>query len=289
MNILEDVPLPTGVFGVLSGPLPGPRVVIVGSTHGDEPCGTNAILGVLQKLSLMRGTAVFVQGNPRAYEQKVRFTEANLNRMFKKDEDIPEEKKRTYEYARARELMPLYTSADALLDIHSSESAEAPPFVICTERSRSVAAHMPFPILSWGWDVIEPGGSDDLMDRYGKIGIGIECGYDNDPLANDRAKGAVYSFLSSFSLIDPVEEMEKPTRFVHAVYAHMPRVDFVPSRVFADFEEVKKDEVIGYDGGFPMKAVEDGCVLFVRNRKAPGQEAYIFALEKERPTPEALS
>jgi succinylglutamate desuccinylase len=277
--ITESIP---GVVGVLEGKVPGPQVVIVGGTHGDEPCGPQAIKKILPSLSLIRGSVTFVHGNPRALEKKVRFTEANLNRMFRHDSYLSEEKKKSYEYQRSRELWSLYLSADALLDIHSSESPESTPFAICTERSRAIAECMPFPIVSWGWDAIEPGGSDDFMDTHGKIGVGVECGYDNDPEASARAETAIYSFLSSMNLID---YQARPStilaqRLIHVTYAHMPKTNFTRVREFADFESIRAGELIGMDGIKEERAPRDGCLVFVRNRKAPGQEAYIFAEEQ---------
>lgn len=275
---MEDI---EGVLGVVRGRGAGKRVVIVGGTHGDEQCGIETVQEAFQDVRLSRGEAVFVMGNPRAIERNVRFTEANLNRMFRPEEELSEEKKVSYEFRRSRELMPLFTLADALLDVHTSESEIAPPFVICCPTSRETAAKMPFPILSYGWDKVERGGTDDFMERAGKIGVGLECGYDKNPDSRKRARVAIRAFLFELGLIDEApENKETPVRTIEAVYAHMPKVDFKRAQAFPDFMPVKKGELIGVDGTEEIRAREDGCVIFVRNRIGTGQEAYIFALER---------
>ena len=165
-----------GLVTTLRGKEPGPHIVISGSVHGNETCGPDAFEEILPTLSLARGSATFVISNPKARERRVRFTEANLNRLFKSDEFISPEQKSTYEYKRSRELMPLFLEADALLDIHSGATPGMEPFAICNPLSGAVARTLGFPIVSWGWDVLEPGGTDDYMYLNGKIGVCVECG-----------------------------------------------------------------------------------------------------------------
>lgn len=271
-----------GIVATLSGPEPGPSVVIMGSVHGDEPCGPAAFERILPTLRLKRGTATFVIGNPRALAAGKRFTEANLNRMFREDALLSPEKRASYEYARSRELMPLLSGADALLDIHSSESAAADPFIVCGERSRAIAERMPFPIISWNWDAanVEPGGTDDFMERSGKIGICIECGYDEDPSSADKAEESIRRFLALMRLTDDAVPLKVPEqKALRAVHAHIAETDFAPVAMVPDFTEVAAGALIGTDGGREMRAPSDGYLVFVRRRTGPGQEAYVFLEE----------
>lgn len=263
----------------ITGLAPGKNVLIIACVHGDEPCGARAFERILPKLTLVRGSATFIIGNPRALEQKVRFTEANLNRMFREDQDLSQEKRRSYEYARSRELIPFLECADALLDIHSSESPIADPFIVCGERSRAIAELMPFPIISWGWDAVEPGGTDDYMERAGKIGICVECGYDLAPATFDKAEEAINQFLALMGLTDMPPAPSWPQKRLKATYAHIADTNFMPVAMVPDFTAVKEGELIGVDGTRPMHAPKDGYLIFVRTRNGPGQEAYVFAEE----------
>ena len=64
----------------------GPRLLVLGAVHGNEICGPRAIERVLaefesKKLNLLRGGVSFVPiTNPKAYEQRQREGDRNLNR-----------------------------------------------------------------------------------------------------------------------------------------------------------------------------------------------------------------
>lgn len=271
-----------GIVATVAGPEPGPSVIIMGSVHGDEPCGPAAFERVLPTLCLKRGKATFVIGNPRALAVRKRFTEANLNRMFREDAHLAPEKRASYEYARSRELMPLLASADALLDIHSSESFAADPFIVCGEASRAIAERMPFPIISWNWDApqVEPGGTDDFMERSGKIGVCVECGFDDDPRSVDKAEESIRRFLALMRLTDDAVPLRVPEqKALRATYAHIAETDFSPVAMAPDFSPVKEGALIGVDGTREMRAPSDGYLVFVRTRTGPGQEAYVFLEE----------
>ena len=65
---------------------PGKTLAVMGGVHGNEVCGPAAITRLLSDLDsgvivLQRGTLqVIPVANPRAYAQKTRFVERNLNR-----------------------------------------------------------------------------------------------------------------------------------------------------------------------------------------------------------------
>lgn len=271
-----------GIIATLEGKEPGARAVILAAVHGNEPCGIAAFERILPTLQLARGSATFVVGNPRGLSERRRFVDANLNRMFREDGELDAAKKSSYEYARSRELAPLLRTADALLDIHSSETPGAAPFIVCGERSRAVAERMPFPLISWGWDApeVEPGGTDDYMERNGKIGICVECGYNDDPAAGDKAEESIRVFLALMGLTnDVIPEKTQQQRALNAVYAHIAQTNFTPSAMVPDFTPVKEGALIGTDGGREMRAPSDGYLTFVRRRTGPGQEAYVFLEE----------
>src|SRR3989344_3574099 len=89
-------------FVKLFGTKKGPVSVILAGVHGNEKCGVLALRELLPKLSIEKGTVLIGFGNPRAIARNVRFTESNLNRMFKKDSLLSSEDKKSYEYRRAQ-------------------------------------------------------------------------------------------------------------------------------------------------------------------------------------------
>ncbi len=274
----------SGVRVVLEGAMPGKDVVIVVGIHGNETCGMQAVENLLPTLNnaseIVSGRVTFVYGNLRAIDAGVRFVEQNLNRLFRIDDELTHDQKASYEYERSRELMPLFKSADALLDIHSSGTKDTVPFVICNEESMELAKTFPFPIVSYGWDNLEPGGTDDFVIRHGKIGLCVECGYHNEPGAIERAEQAIQIFLRAMGCIEfDLVALDEAPRIVHVHHIHKTQTNFTPARYFPDFEKVVKGELVGIDGDNQVHAANDGVVIFVRNRQARGEEAFILGSE----------
>src|SRR3989338_915503 len=120
----------------------GPTSIILAGIHGNETCGIEAVTKILPSLEIDRGRVLIGYGNPRAIEKNVRFTEANLNRMFKDDDLFSEDDKGSYEYKRAQFLKSYLDKADALLDVHASFTPNAKPFIICETNAKGVVEYL---------------------------------------------------------------------------------------------------------------------------------------------------
>lgn len=102
-------------FIICSG-VPGPKIVIMGGVHGNEPVGVDAIIEIQKDLTgLKRGEVTFILGNPQAYLQDIRFISSNLNRCF--IANFPND----YEGYRAKEITKFLKQykPEYLLDLHS--------------------------------------------------------------------------------------------------------------------------------------------------------------------------
>jgi len=94
----------------------GPKIVIMGGVHGNEPVGLEAVIAIQKEIKNLKcGEITFILGNPMAYLKDVRFIESNLNRCFVKD--YPQ----NYEGYRAKEITDFLAKyqPDFLLDLHS--------------------------------------------------------------------------------------------------------------------------------------------------------------------------
>lgn len=263
---------------ITKGKNPGPTVSVIGGVHGNEVCGVETIRKFSNSLQIECGTIQWILGNPLAIERRVRQTDTNLNRMFKDAKDLSAQELSSYERKRAEELMEYLDKSDAMLDIHSSASPSSIPFVICEPHSFEVARTLPVSIISYGWDALEPGGTDHYMNRQNKIGICIECGYHDDPSAKNIAEVAISSFLASLGLHLGVSGQTQAQRFIKVQEIYKTKTNFTPTKMFADFEYVAKDSVIGTDGEAIVKMPYDGSVVFVRERKSPGEEAFLIGV-----------
>jgi predicted deacylase len=113
-----------------TGTKPGTRIIITGAVHGNETCGTKAILRVVDdiesgRLNIVAGHVTFVPiTNPLAYAKGERAGDRNLNRNL-----YPMESPKDFEDHIANWLCPLLAQHDCLLDLHSTR-ANNPAFAM---------------------------------------------------------------------------------------------------------------------------------------------------------------
>jgi len=147
------------------GLAPGPALLVLGAVHGNEICGTQAIMQLLRdidsgSLTIERGSVTFVPiSNPLAHQLKRRFGDRNLNRNMAPSA-IPQD----FEDRIANVLCPLLDAHDVLLDLHSFHTGGAPfvmigpqnnngtlePFALAAEEMQ-LALHTGAPRIVEGW------------------------------------------------------------------------------------------------------------------------------------------
>ena len=147
------------------GLAPGKALLVLGAVHGNEVCGTKAIMQLLQDfdsgaISIERGSVTFVPiTNPLAHQLKRRFGDRNLNRNMAPSA-IPQD----FEDRIANVLTPLLDAHDVLLDLHSFHTGGAPfvmigpqnntgtlePFALALEEMQ-LALHTGAPRIVEGW------------------------------------------------------------------------------------------------------------------------------------------
>lgn len=267
-------------FITIKGKEPGPRSLVLAGVHGDEHCGIEAFKELLPSLEIERGEVVFGYGNPRALEQGVRYTEANLNRMFF-DEGLSEKEKSSYEYARAQSLKKYLDAADVLLDIHSTSVPNSARFVICEKNAKGVVPYLPVPLVVSGFDDVEPGGADYYMNINGKVGLCLEVGSHDDPEGARIARKSIVAFLKAQGHIknDLVVEEKQYVRMFMKYYSQADK--FRLNRSFENFERVLSGELIGIDGEREVRAPRDSVILFAHNGDGAGSEVFLLGEYKK--------
>ncbi len=229
---LDDGPLESIRF---TGLKPGPKLIVLGAVHGNEPCGPNAIRRTLEDcrsgaLKIRRGEVTFVPvANPKAFRQKTREGDRNLNRDLR-EKPLADD----YEDRIGNHLCALLRQHDALLDIHSFRQ-EGEPFVFFgPENNRSdlepfaraqeeealagclgvatgihgwldnyarllaIRARLDVPRLS----ITEGYGTTEFMRFAGGYGVTLECGSHGDPQAAEIGYAAIRNTLAQLQLID---------------------------------------------------------------------------------------
>jgi len=219
----------------------GPRLIVMGATHGNETCGTKAILRVMEeldsgKLRVAAGSVTFVPVvNPLAYAQGTRSGERNLNRDL-----FPKENPQDFEDRIANWLCPLLGQHDVLLDLHSFNAAHGEPFVMVgpvnndgplepfrhAEQERALARRLGVRRFVTGWlasygqgvqrrsrgnaaeleTVLRYGvGTTEYMRSTGGYALTLECGQHDDPAAPEVAYRAIMNTLAFLKVIEAPE------------------------------------------------------------------------------------
>jgi succinylglutamate desuccinylase len=264
----------------LKGKEKGTTSIVLVGVHGDEKCGIEALEKILPTLKIECGTVLFGYGNPRAIEANKRYTEANLNRMFN-DKDLALKEKESYEYQRAQFLKNYLNKADALLDIHASSIPNSRAFVICETNAGEIVKFFPINLVVFGFDKVEPGGTDYYMNSNGKIGICLEGGYIKDPRAAKIVEESIFAFLKARGHINNNLTPTKQS-YIQMFKKYFAKTDkFTLSKPFENFEVVEANQLIGIDGQEEIKAPKRSQILFAHNGTKIGDEVFLLGEEKE--------
>ena len=277
--------------------VPGPTVMVVGLTHGNEFCGAETLHWALEEgVRPLCGTLVLAFSNVAAYRSfnplkpyDSRFLDRDMNRVWRDDWLAAEQ---TREAARARELLPFVQQADYLLDIHST-TFPVRPFFVCgkVDRARDLALATGFPrtILLEGGMV-----EDRVMVEYppfvdptgAKTAILVECGGHFLKSTAIAAKAAFLDFLTATGVIDAAFAASRrpavptpPSGLYDITHVHTARTDDLSyAQAFEGFEEVAEGALIARDGDFELRAPYPRCtVLFPKANPAKGREMVTLA------------
>ncbi len=263
----------------LAGKNLGPTLAIFAGVHGNETAGVLALDWARDNLQVNSGTVYLVVANAEAVAAGARQINKNLNRCFLAGNDG-----NAYEDSRVRELMQLLDGCDALLDLHASTSDQSTPFVICEPPSFTIAKLFGVPLISTGWDAIEPGATDGYMFRAGKIGICVECyGKAELDAGVALAKESILRFLAYFGVVDYSYQppLREPKLFCAQAAIRKQTDDFSFARTFFDFEVLAPGELIATDGAQKYFAQPGQVLLFPDAKAKIGDEVFVLGRYEE--------
>jgi len=273
----------TGVDYVttFTAPEPGPRLVINALIHGNEICGAIAIdalfrMGIRPK----RGSLTLALSNVAAYESfdrsrpfASRHLDEDMNRVW--GPECLRSTERDAELTRARELRPVFESADALLDLHSmAVPGEALTLCGTSARARELGERLGRP----RWIIADSGHPqgrrlidfERFVDPAGRrVALLVECGRHWDAGTGRAAVETALRFLRLFGAIDPDPEANdepvetRPARVVEVRDKIVPATDRfafihppVSVRVFP-----KAGTPIARDGDKEIRTPHHDCAL----------------------------
>ncbi len=270
---------------------PGPTLVLIGGTHGNEPSGPEAIERVLDGLRAqpfdLRGRVVGLRGNLPALQERVRYLERDLNRNWtvdeienlraRKPEELLVEDVQQIELLSAiEEVLSKDEGPFLFLDLHST-SGEGPPFAFLCGASpvRRLLRHFEIPIILGVEDVLQGTLMDYLTDR-GHVAVGVEGGQHDAKEAVSNLEAIIWIALSEWGLIQEQElrdlSLARATlqlavrtlpREVRVMHRHELLKDdgFQMAPGFANFDRVQGGQVLASDRGGEIASPEPGRIL----------------------------
>lgn len=248
----------------------GPTLAIIGGVHGNEPCGIKAIAAVKDEIKPKKGKIIYIIANKEAIKENKRFIEKDLNRSFdSKSREALEER-------TAQDIKPYLQAADAMLDIHASRTPDTERFIICEQHSIAAAKNLAADKILIGIDEFHGGSTDAYMNKQGKVGICIECGWNEDEKTTKAAKESIKAFCAAYGLIEETKAAAGKKLFKAKMIYKNTTESFTPAKPFKDFEKITKGITIGHDGIKQIIAQKDAHILFCRSASTPGEECFLL-------------
>jgi predicted deacylase len=295
----------TGVPWVhaLDSGAPGPQVLVLALTHGNEICGAIALDWLLrQGFRPRRGRLTLAFANVDAYRRfdaadpyASRCVDEDLNRVWS-DAEL-DGSRRSVELSRARALRPFVDGADLLLDIHSM-SEPCRPLMVCGQVDKNAlwaqALGTPADLLidqghPAGRRIIDRGGfgAPDTVERA----LLIECGQHWEAAAAEVAIDTLVRFLGLVGQADadwvdsrvrlPLPPRQQRIRVSETVVARSSAFRFLVPAVGLGVVE-SAGTPIAEDGGHVWHAPHDRTVLVMpgtRQLQAGGTAVRLGRLE----------
>ena len=263
---------------------PGPHILINALTHGNEICGMVAATHLLDnQVRPLIGTLTISFAHVQAYEAfdidkpyDNRQLTHNLNRVWSTAWlDGPET---SPELRRARELRPVVSAADHILDIHSTSHAVEPFWVYpAFERNAAVtqaiarpSVHLVMPKgMGTGTPLIQHGRHGDSSSNAGAALV-VECGQHFAQSSGLLATEVALDFLAHFGLIEKRQNAAAPPpqRRFELLQTFMVQTDtFKFVRPLLGFETFAKGELIATDGSaIDIISPCNDCTVFMPAR-----------------------
>ena len=273
---------------------PGPHVVLNALTHGNEICGAIALDRMLRiglrpsrgKLTLSFANIAAYQGFDRKDPNASRFLDEDLNRVW--DPEVLDGSRASRELQRARQLRPVFDTADFLLDIHSMAAATDPLMLTgMAEKHLAFARRVGVPTIL----VRDEGhAAGSRLREYGRfsdpdappIALLVECGQHWLRDSADVALETTWRFLAAAGVLgerDAAAWLARPAPHQRTVR--------VTDRVTIATDNFSLDErfqgldvvpragtVIARDGAQEIRTPYDDCVLIMPvYRSVRGQTA----------------
>jgi succinylglutamate desuccinylase len=301
------------IIGRYVGEDPGPLLICTAALHGNEMAGYHALKEVFRLLDVekernpgfrLRGEMVGLAGNLQAISKGIRYIEQDMNRMWTADQmDMIRKTPRHLLRNERLELRDLIETIDqvvedhpvsnvVIMDIHTT-TAEGGIFCIATEDPESIriASELHAPVILGMLSGIQ--GTTMHYFKPSNFNREItsfvfEAGQHFDPLSVNRSISAIIACLRGLGMVNLHDVETKHDEILITYSERLPKVaeliqayqisdeeSFQILPGFKNFDKVEKGQVIAYERGHPLKAIEDSLILMPRYQPL-GDDGYFL-------------
>jgi succinylglutamate desuccinylase len=275
-------------------------LICFGGMHGNELAGVEALDIIFRLLEIepqtnpefeFKGHFIGIHGNLSALEEKQRFIEKDLNRLWT-DENVARildldpqclntEEKEVREIINIihREIETYQPEKIVMLDLHTT-TAHGGIFSIATDDPESVriAVELHAPVIKGMLEGIK--GTTlhyfrpDNFDGRQVVGVAFESGQHEDPLSVNRAIAATINCMRTIGCVNAEHVENRHDKLLIDFSKNLPKVSelimchsiteedqFVMIPNYKNFQRIKKGELLAYDKDGPIYAESDGLIL----------------------------
>lgn len=240
--------------------------VIVGSLHGDEPCGKRAIERFLDSDYEVEAPVKFIIANEEALEQNQRFLDTDLNRSFPGD---PESE--SHEERLAAEIMK-EVKGKKVLDLHTTQSYPGPFATFSNLNDTTLSLIRSAGV---GYAVLFPSDSGALNEKVD--GIVVETGYQQTEQAVENGYSIIVNFLAAEGVINAEYKLSEPE-----IFEYYETVEGDWEFVAENFKQIEKGEVYARRDGEELRAEESFYPILMSTSGYEGKLG--FKAKKIRPS-----
>lgn len=228
-----------------------PEYAVVGSIHGDEPCGKKAIERFMDSDYEVKEAVKLIVANEKGLEKDARYVDCDLNRSFPGDRSSDE-----YEERLAAKILEEVEGLK-VLSLHSTKSY-ADPFVAQSDLSQ---AKMEL-IRKTGLRVVSHHANEQI-NCFGEYAcaVEVECGFQGSESAAENAYRVMKNFLAANGVIDADYRTSEPEIFRVYDTVKKPEFDFTA----ANFQKVEEGQVYARDRDRVLEAEEDFYPVLMSN------------------------
>lgn len=275
-----------GVFKLDSG-RQGPTIGITICTHGNEPSGLAPVWHMRNseflRDKLERGAIIFAINNLEAaqrgfdahsFEERLsaRQIDFNMNRMpedaLQRVNDMQSEMK------RLRELRPIYAEFDIALDVHSTSTDSRPMILEIANMDWKLISGFPIQDVITNISVEQIGLPIGCF--YGKVPgqakvFEIESGHHERQESFQRTLECFYHLLRNCGLVSCFQDAQAIERNEYRTNGTIffPDSSYELKKLYSDFEEIKRGQILATGNGPDILAPEDGHAMLAPHRLKP--------------------